>query len=132
MIFDGIDRWPQNEPLVEVRSHGRLIDLHNWASFLGFVYQVPESLWLLFEWDASEGGIQSGSTNAELRLHFKGVRDLRVERSNVEEEYESETLREFFYSERQLQHGWVQFTMMDGFVISFEAGTVALEQLPAT
>lgn len=98
MIFDRIDEWPQNEPVVEVPSEGRLIDLHNWASFLGFEYRLPETLLVLFDYDESEGGMRQGRSK-EVRLRFKGVTDLRVGREQLENTYEANSLSDFIYRE---------------------------------
>lgn len=128
MIFEGIASWPENEPLVEVRSEGRVIDLHNWASFLGFNYQLPETLLFRFDFDETEGGLRGGSSSKEVRLRFEGVNGLRVHRQEFETMYESDTLSDFIYREMRPGRGWVQVTMMDGLTITFEAGAVALEE----
>lgn len=128
MIFEGIEAWPENEPLVEVRTESRIIDLHNWASFLGFDYRLPETIVLQFEFDESEGGLREGSSSKEVRLRFEGIAELKVHRQQLEHVYEPDTLSEFLYRGTRPGRGWVQVTMMDGFTVAFEAGKVALEE----
>lgn len=128
MIFEDIEIWPENEPLVEIRTEHRVIDLHNWASFLGFNYQLPETLLLRFEFDETEGGLRAGSSSKEVRLRFEGVNEMRIHRQELENSYEADTLSDFVYRELRPGRGWLQISMMDGFTVTFEAGAVALEE----
>jgi hypothetical protein len=128
VIFDGIESWPENEPLVELRTGDRIIDLHNWASFVGFDYRLPETLMFRFDFDQTEGGLRGGSSSKQVGLRFEGVYELRVHKQKLENMYEGDTLSDFLYRKQRPGRGWVQVTMMDGFTISFEAGAVVLEE----
>jgi hypothetical protein len=50
-----------------------------------------------------------------------------VHRQELENTYEGGTLSDFLYRDVRPGRGWIQVTMMDGFTITFEAGSVALE-----
>lgn len=128
MIFDGIEPWPELEPVVEVRVRKRLIDLHNWASFVGFDYRYPETLVFRFEYDETWGGAQDGASGKEIGVRFDGVANLRTDTDTMEHVYEGDTLSEFLYRPLRPGRGWIQATMMDGFTIRFEAGSVSLEE----
>ena len=120
--------WSENEPVVELHADGRLIDLHNWASFLGFEYDHPEEFLIRFEFDESEGGRREGPPRTEIRLRFRGLSDLRVYQEELEHSYEPETLDHFLYRTSKPGRGWVQVSMMDGLTITFEAGSVGMER----
>lgn len=128
MIFEGMESWTKNEPFVELVSGGRIIDLHNCATFLGFEFRVPETILLSFDFDETGRGLREGSTSKELRLRFEGVSDIQVHQQELEHVYEAFALDEFLFRELRPGRGWIEVTMMDGFMISFEAGSVALEE----
>jgi hypothetical protein len=128
VIFQGIETWPEGEPLVEIRTEERVIDLHNWASFVGFEYRSPETLILSFDFDESEGGLRHGPHSKQVRLRFDGVSDLQVKRDEFEHSYESDSLSDFIYREIGTERGSVQVAMMDGLTLAFEAGSVVLEE----
>ena len=128
MIFQGMEPWPEGEPLVEIRTGERTIDLHNWASFIGFEHRLPETLILRFDFDESEGGLRQGPHSKEVRLRFDGMSHLQVGGDESEHHYESDSLSEFIYREITRSRGSVQVTMMDGLTLEFEAGSVVLEE----
>lgn len=125
MIFNGFEPWRQNFPEIEIRAGDRLLDLHNWGSFRGLEYLYPESLTLIFDYDESEGDVQSGGA-AVVRLLFDGVSELRVGHAKFEHAYGGETLSEFMYRELHPGRGLIEVVFMDGFTIRFEAGSVTL------
>ncbi len=127
MIFEGFESWSENEPLVEIHVGERIIDLHNWGSFVGFEYHAPETLIVKFLFDETEGGRRPGSPAAEVRLRFEGMDELEVQREAIDELYESDTLSDLFYRRVSPVRGRVQITMMDGFSIKLVAGLVALD-----
>ncbi len=129
MIFKSIEPWSEDEPFVEIGADGRVIDLHNWASFLGFEYRLPESLFVRFDFDETEGGLRDGSPSRQITLHFEGVTRLEVEHQEVKPAYEPETLHALVYRRINEASGWVQFTMMDGLAITFKAGSVGFEEI---
>lgn len=128
-MFEGCDPWPENKQLVELLTPQGVVDLHNWASFEGFSFRLPETLILRFEYDPSWGGLRDDPGSQRLQLRFEGVRDLLVRTVESEGGYESDTLSDFVYREVRPGVGSVTFTMMDGLTIQFEAGGVILEEI---
>ena len=128
MVFDQIEPWRENEPFVEIQQGDRVLDLHNWASFLGFEYGLPESVVLRFDLDETEGAFRPGAPSKKISLRFDGVAGLGVHREQLEHVYEPETLDGLMYRQVRPGVGLVRCTMMDGFTIIFEARSVALEE----
>lgn len=108
-----MESWPEGEPFVEIRTGERTIDLHNWASFVGFEYQSPETLILRFDFAESEGGLRHGPQSKQVQLRFDGMSDLHVKRDELEHSYESDSLSDLIYRQVSPGRGSVQVTMMD-------------------
>ena len=129
MIFEGMRPWTPAEPLVELYVDDQRIDLHNWASYLGFEFRYPETLIVTFDYDSSEGGFRPGSTSLLVRVVFGGVANLMIEYEQLEEQYEGDTLCAFIYQKLRPGRGHIDVVLMDGFTLRFEAGSVSVEQI---
>lgn len=125
MIFDGIDPWVVNDPFVEIRTNGELIDLHNWATFVGFSYRLPGRLSVEFEYDETQGR-QEPARIASVQLVFQEVEELTLRQIDVEERYEPSTLSDIVYRPIASGTGEVAITFMDGTQLHFLARAVSV------
>lgn len=126
MIFNGLEPLRHNEGTIEVRSSERRIDLHNYASFIGFRYRFPETVTLSFDYDAG-GDHETKEPPQLVELKFEGVSNFRAGLLDWEHKYEGETLREIVYGNLGAGRGVFEVIFEDGFILSFEAGSVSLE-----
>jgi hypothetical protein len=129
MIFEGLEPIAEGEPEVDVRAQGRIFDLHNCATFLGYRYRPPDQLSFSFLYTCDDDQLPTRITR-ELELRFHGVKDLRVEMEDLSFEGEADTLSHITYHQVEEGLGLFQLSFLDGLDIHFRSRSLSLREKP--
>jgi hypothetical protein len=104
-----------------------LLDLHNCASLGSFEY-APGELRFLFRYSCGDD-LSPSDTLRHFLISFSPVRQFQIEQIEGGEGNEADALSHITYSPSSPGWGWFQLYFMDGMEVTFQAGSVRLQEM---